>query len=208
LETKSRDYLRYLKDKEIQNLKARYVNHVKITRSGFLNTNQKEKLLRITKWGRNSTNQEIQKFFYDIREQTTAAIRDFQLLCEVLNEDQLEKIFLQKRKLIVQETKEKFTQTEYPITKLIKSLIPYPILIGATAHQEMEKIEKEQHWRKYILEDLVIECLLWYYNSGLFETDVEQDILFDAIDVISVKVLGEKRYHKTYDLFGQGIMIS
>ena len=208
METKSRDYLRYLKEKEIQNLKARYANHVKISRSGFLNTNQKEKLLRITKWGRNSTNQEIQKFFYDIREQATMGIRDFQLLCEVLNEDQLEKIFLQKKKLIIKETKEKFIRTEYPITNLIRSLLPYPILIGTTAHQEMLKIEKEQRWRKYIFENLVNECLLWYYNSGIFETDAELDIIFDAIDTISVKVSGEKRYHKTYDSFGSGITIS
>lgn len=208
METKSREYLRNLNEKQIQNLKARYANHVKITRAGFLNTHQKEKLLRISKWGRNSTNVEIQKFFYDIRERTANAIRDFQLLCEVLSENQLEKIFIEKRKLEIQETKEKFTHTDYPITKLIRTLIPYPILIGVKAKEEMQRIQKEQQWRQYILENLVIESLLWYYNSGLFKTDSELDIIFNAIDTISVKVSSEKHYHKSYDTMGGGIVIS
>jgi len=208
LESKARDYLRDLTDKEIQNLKARYANHVKISRSGFLNTNQKERLLRITKWGRNLTNPDVYRFFSDIRKQTASAIRDFQLLSEVLNEDQLEKIFIKTKEIDIPKSKKKFKSTSYPITELIKSIIPYPILIGSEAHKEMIKIEKEQHWRKYILEDLVIESLLWYYNSGLFETDAERDIIFNALDTISVKISGEKHYHKTYDSFGSGITIS
>ena len=99
MESKARDYLRDLSDKKIQNLKARYANHVKISRSGFLNTNQKERLLRITKWGRNSTNPDVYRLFSDIRKQATSAIRDFQLLSEVLNEDQLEKIFIKTEKI-------------------------------------------------------------------------------------------------------------
>lgn len=104
--------------------------------------------------------------------------------------------------------KKKFKFTSYPISELIKSLLPYPILIGSEAYIEMKKIEKEQRWRKYILEDVVIESLLWYYNSGLFETDAEQDIIFNALDTISVKISGEKHYHKTYDSWGSGITIS
>jgi len=208
MESKARDYLRDLNDTEIKNLKARYANHVKISRSGFLNTNQKEKLLRITKWGRNSTNTDVYRLYSDIRKQAASAIRDFQLLSEVLNEDQLEKIFIKTENIPIQKSKKKFKTTSYPISELIKSLIPYPILIGYTAHKEMKKIEEEQQWRKYILEDLVIESLLWYYNSGIFETDAEQDIIFNAIDTISVKISGEKHYHKTDEPFGSGITIS
>jgi len=206
LKTKSREYLRELNQTEIKNLKGRYANHVKSKRDGYLNTKQKERLLRIIKWGRDTTDRDITDFFYEIRERATTAIRDLQLLCEVLSENQLEKIFLKKD---VHPYEDKKLETiSYPISELMEALLPHPIFAREQTKEFMEKYMQERQWRKYILENLVIESLTWYFNSDLFKTNAQKQLLFNTIDAIQVNSSGKKSYDLDYKLGGKMSLIT
>lgn len=198
IKSKSREYTRELKEKEIKNLQSKYTSHVNSSRYGFLNKKQKEKLLKITKWGRDTTNREITDFYYEVREGAALAIQDLQLLCETLNEDQLEKIFLTKDTFSY--LNKKIKTINYPITQLIESLIPHQIFANQQTKEFMEKHMKERQWRKLILEDVVIAALLWYFHSGLFKTNAQQQLLFDAIDAIQVNSSGKKEFDLRHNL--------
>ena len=196
--SKTREYTRELKEKEIKNLQRKYTSHVNSSRYGFLNKKQKEKLLKITKWSRDTTNREIIDFYYEVREGAALAIQDLQLLCETLNEDQLEKIFLTKDSFYFHN--KKIETINYPITQLMESLIPHQIFANPQTKEFMERHMKERQWRKLILEDLVIESLLWYFHSGLFKTNAQQQLLFDAIDAIQVNSSGKKEFDLRHNL--------
>lgn len=196
--SKSREYTRELKEKEIKNLQNKYTSHVNSSRYGFLNKKQKEKLLKITKWGRDTTNREITDFYYEVREGAALAIQDLQLLCETLNEDQLEKIFLTKDTLYY--LNRKIETINYPITQLMESLIPHQIFAVPQTKTFMQQHMKEKQWRKLILEDLVIGSLSWYFHSGLFKTNAQKHLLFDTIDAIQVNSSGKKEFDLRHDL--------
>ena len=203
---KSSDYTRDLKSDEIKRLQAKYDAYLKRSkRSGFLPTETKKRLLRLTKWAKDTSNQEIYQFFSDIREHALSGLKDFQLLCETLNEKELEKVFTKEESYVFE--KKKIKNIRYPITELIKLLLPHPLFARPQTKEFMQSYMQEREWRKYILEDLVIESLLWYFNSGLFQTNSQQQILFDAIDAIQVNSSGKKEY-VLHTEFGGGMSIA
>lgn len=189
---KSSDYTRELTAKEIKLLQGKYNNHLNRTRKGFLERPMVERLLHITNWKRDTTDQDIYQYFYEIREHVKTALVDLQLICETLHEDQLQEIF----------GKNDATSITYPITNVLKSLIPYPLLFGSKAKEVMKKIEEKQQWRKYILEDVTIESLLWYFHSGIFKTELERNLIFDTIDAIQVRGTGKRQYSKIIERDG------
>ena len=186
---KSREYLRELKDDDIQNLKKEFKSHLKPPRDGFLNKKQKERLLRITKWPRDTSNRNVYDFFYEIRERAESSLNDLKLLCEVLNEKELESIFGNKS----------MASEDYPITKVLLSLLPESRTFRMKP-KEIEKLQKEQEWRKVILNELVLESLYWYFHSGLFETDAHTRLLADTMDAISVLSGGDHKIQTNYEV--------
>lgn len=122
--TKSREYIRELSSKEIDDLKERYKHHIKPIRKGFLNTDDKNILLQISRWSPHTADREVYDFFYDVRERAKSALLDLQILCDTLNEEQLQHIFGTKQKL---PTKDKF-----PITEVLSSLLPSKFSMEAT----------------------------------------------------------------------------
>ncbi|CUR52045.1 protein of unknown function [Nitrosotalea devaniterrae] len=64
---------------------------------------------------------------------------------------------------------------------------------------EVKKL-KEQEWRKIILEDVLVEILIWYFYSGIFKTNKEKEMIFDMIDQITVASSGIKRYELKKDM--------
>jgi len=190
---KSSDYTQDLTKKEIKDLQAKHVPFLKRSkRSGFLPTETKKRLLRLTNWGEDVTNQEIYQFFSDIREHALSGLMDLQLLCNTLNEKELEKIFGIKS----------MATDDYPITKVLLSLLPESRTFRMKP-KEIEKLQKEQEWRKFILHEVVVECLDWFANSGIFKTDIHERLLIDTMDAITTMSTGDKgimrRTYNTYD---------
>ena len=213
-----RKYLRKLSKEDSNRLKNKAKTRIKNRRNGFLTKDHVEKLSGITKFERGAHEGELSKYFFEIREKSHSALIDFQILCDSLTEEQLEEIFTKRT-----ETKfsgKSFVHTRYSITELMDSLIPFVIYppqltekelkIIRTEHpnfqiseplpdKQIETIQKEREWRKYFLEDMAIQILLWYFHSGLFKTNSQKQLLFDAIDTIQVNSSGEKSfdlYHK------------
>jgi len=190
---KYRAYTRDLDKKQIETLKSKYKEHAKVSREGFLNPSKKERLLHITR-GRDESNREISDFFYEIRERAKSAITDMQLLCDTLNEDQLEQIFGARESF----THEKQVMVgNYLIVNLLKSLIPYSFQFGKDKLTQEQL--KEREWRKHFLSELIVEGLLWYFHSGIFKSDSHLNLLFDALDTITVMSTGKKKYQRTVE---------
>jgi len=174
---KLREYTRELTKSEIQDLKTKYKSHIKATRDGFLNTKTKERLLHISKWSDRPSDREMYDFFYEIRERSKTAILDMQLLCEVLTENQLQSVFATKRYR---------PQAEdlYPISELLVAITSVNPVRGSS--KKKEQVKKEREWRKLVLEDLVVRGLSWYYNSGVFKTDLHRRLIKDTIDTLQI----------------------
>ena len=232
--TKASSYLRDLTQNEINDLQKKYEKHLRRTRGGFLENPVKERLLRITNWEEDVSNDAIYQYFYDVREHTKTAIGEMQLLCDVLNEEQLQMIFGTKQD-------KPLAEPLYPIVEVLSSLIPTRIQTDDTRDQinmlkreirirtegiakgkytkdnvkeeqrilEQQKVMlkkqeflledqevtlKEQEWRKLIFEDITIRFLQWYYDSGIFKTDIHRRIIIDTMDVISIMSSGKKLY--------------
>ena len=179
---KSSDYTRDLTKKEIKDLQAKYTPLLnRSIRSGFLPTEMKKRLLHITNWKDDTSNQEIYQFFSDIREHAFTGLMDLQLICDTLNEKELQRIFGTKP----------YVAADYPITKVLNSLLPSTTF--RLKKKEKEEIQKKQEWRKYILDEVVVEGLDWYVNSGLFKTDIHRRMLIDTMDAVTVMSTGDKR---------------
>ena len=229
---KIREYLRILSSNEKLNLNTLYKIRLNARRNGFLTLDHVKRLSGKQRWDRDTSNDDISKYFSEIREKAYSAFLDFQIMCSVLTENQLEEIFT------------KTGNDTYPFTDVLSTLLPtmLPLDIlnesikttkGAIESakidlasinnkdrinelnnwlsiniprskqtiSELEKqIEKlpEQEWRKFILEDLVIQCLTWYLKSGIFKTDSHRRLLDDVIDAITVMSSGKKRFSR-YD---------
>lgn len=179
--SKSRKYLREMSLGNAKTAQKAYKFHMKPHRDGFLGKNHKQKILRLKKW-RETSDREVFDFFYDIRERAKSALIDFNMLCEFLSEDQLKSIFTEQKKGVV---------GYYPLTLFLSALLPSPT--ARLKPKELEKLEKDQLWRKLVLEDLVLKALSWYDESGIFETDSHSRLLVDTMDAISIMSSGEKR---------------
>ena len=105
-----------------------------------------------------------------------------QLLCDVLTENQLQSVFATKRYR---------PQAEdlYPISELLVSITSEKNVKGSS--KKKEQMKKEREWRKLVLEDLVVRGLLWYYNSGVFQTDIHRRLIKDAMDTLQITSSGK-----------------
>ena len=117
-----------------------------------------------------------------------------QLLCDVLNEEQLEQIFGSKEEILTKDAK---LIGDYLIVNLLKSLIPYSDPFKRRKETDEDRQEKE--WRKHFIAELVSEALIWYFFSGIFKTDSHLNLIFDALDTITVMSTGKKRYQRTLE---------
>ncbi len=177
-----RSYLRELNQKEIKLLNKEYKKYVKPRNLGFLTVKQKELLLHLKHWEQETDKGDLSNFFFDIREKAKTAMKDFELLCDVLTEEQLELIFGKSK-----------IEEQSLFSKLLSKLLP-------TEEQSKKKkltkgarlLLKNKEWRKYLLSDMIIKGLSWYYESGIFRTHSHQRALEDSADAISIMVTGEK----------------
>jgi len=187
---KSSDYTQDLSKKEIKDLQTKYKPSLKRSkRSGFLPTETKKRLLHLKNWEKDTSNQEIYQFFSDIREHALSGMMDLQLLCNTLNEKELKKIFGTKPTAV----------EDYPITKVLLSLLPESRTLRMKS-KEKEKIQKQQEWRKIILNEVALETLYWYFHSGLFQTDAHTRLLAETMDAISVLSGGDHLIQTNYEV--------
>ncbi len=93
MDKKYRIYLRDLNKKEIKSLNSEYKEFVKPRNSGFLTTKDKEKFLHLKNWEKETNTDDLSNFFFDIRAKAKSAMKDFELICDVLTEEQLEMVF-------------------------------------------------------------------------------------------------------------------
>lgn len=156
---------------------------MKRSRGGFLSTEKRQRLLHITNWPEETQEDEIYRYFYDIREHAKAAIDDFRLLSEVLNEEEFQKIFGEK--MVDDQNRER-----YPISVLFEVLIPKTVHLKEGT--VVTEILKKQEWRKHVLDEITVKSLLWYVNSGIIQTDAHRRLLIDAADIIAVQSSGRK----------------
>jgi len=183
MDKKYRIYLRDLNQKGLKSLNSEYEEFVKPRNLGFLTTKHKEKLLRLRKWEQETDEGDVSNFFFDIREKAKSAMKDFELLCDLLTEEQLEMIF------------GKTKENKKPLfSKLLVKLLPVE---EKSKKKKMTKEDmlllKSKEWRKYLLSDIIVKGLLWYYKSGIFQTFAHQRAIEDTIDAVSVMVTGEKQ---------------
>ena len=192
---KNSEYTRDLEVNELRRIQNKHKHHLKSNRKGFLNTKQKSALLRISKAERGTRSDQIIGFFYEIRTKAESALKDLELLCDVLNEEQLEKIFLKKHPVKMENTQQQTIVTDNPIDSLIESLLPHPIFAEKKTQDEIDELLKDRQWRKYILENITVKSLHWYFSSGIFKTTAQKQIIFDALDAISVETTGKKKFY-------------
>ena len=93
---KNSKYLRDLTRKQIENINTKFVKYGKTKRNGFLTFSQKEILLRKKNLNQNRIENTNSDNFSQIRAKTASAMVDFQLLFDMLSENQLETIFGKK----------------------------------------------------------------------------------------------------------------
>lgn len=111
-ESKIREYLRIISTQDKPNLNKLYKTRKNTRRNGFLTLDHVERLTGNKRWERDTSNDDISKYFSEIREKAYAAFLDFEILCSVLTESQLEKIFTKSDKDV------------YPISEVLSSLLP------------------------------------------------------------------------------------
>ncbi|MCH7561071.1 MAG: hypothetical protein IIC67_06870 [Thaumarchaeota archaeon] len=168
---KYRQYSRDLSDKELETLRKKYSNHLKKSKGGILSDKQRKRLLGYKKKEHGTPDSD---FWWKIKHSIQDSIMDIQLLCDIASEEELKDIFGTKPT----------ASDEYPITKVLLSLLPESRTFRMKP-KEIEKLQKEQEWRKVILNELVLESLYWYFHSGLFETHVHTRLLAETMDAIS-----------------------
>ncbi len=186
-----RKYLRIIPQDEKKRLQNKAKQRLELRRNGFLTKDQVEKLSGLKKWERR-TNRDLSKYFSEVRAKSESALLDFKILFDALTEMELERILT--KTTTAELPKGKFSFTSYPITELLASLLPHPLYAEQKTQQEIEDIMTGKEWRKAFLEEMMVDGLAWYFYSGLCKTDAEKKILFDAIDMISVKSSGTKKY--------------
>ena len=181
MDKKYRLYLRDLNQKRLESLNSEYEEFVKPRNSGFLTTKDKEKLLRVKNWEQETVEADVYNFFFDIRAKAKSAMKDFELLCDILTEEQLEMTYGKTK-----------GNKESLFSKLLVKLLPVE---EKSKKKKMTKEDmlllKGKEWRKYLLKDIIVKGLLWYYKSGIFQTSSHQRAIEDTIDAVSVMVTGE-----------------
>jgi len=184
LDKKYSMYLRELKKNDLKSLNREYKEFIHPRNSGVLTTLDKKKLLRLKNWEQETNEDDLSNFFFDIRAKAKSAMKDFELLCDVLTEEQLEMIFGK----IKNDEKSLFSE-------LLAKLLPVK---EKSKKKKMTKesrtLLKSKEWRKYLLSDMIVNGLLWYYESGVFRTSSHQRAIEDTIDAVSVMVTGEKPF--------------
>lgn len=181
---KYRQYSRDLSKKELENLRSKYKTHLQESKGGFLSTKQRKRLLGFKKRERGTPDSD---FWWRIRKSTQDSIMDMQLICDRATEDELQEIFGEQEKI----------SGSYPITNLIKALLPYELFLQRfKSDKEIEEIQIKQHWRKFILEEVIIEGLSWYYYSGIFTTKSHLDIIVYVMDAISQMGTGSMKFER------------
>lgn len=163
---------------------------MKRSRGGFLEMPVKERLLRKTNWKKDASNKEISDYFYEIREHAKSALLDLHLLCDTLSESQLKEIFGTEEILFPR--KDQFTFSQYPISNLMQAILLHTPSIRKRSESEL----KERQWRKLFLEEIVIMCLDWYYNSGIFRADHQLNMIYDTMDLIALGSSGFKKVER------------
>lgn len=144
----SSDYTRTLTRNQIKDLQEKYEPVLKRSRGGFLEIPVKEKLLHITNWEKTVTSREVSQYFYEIREHAKTALNDLGLLCDVLNEEQLQLIF-GKNSL------PSSSKSEYPISNVLSTLIPERLQINDLEKRLWALDEEIQFREKRIQNDQV-----------------------------------------------------
>lgn len=112
--TKYREYARELTAKELNDLKTRYSEHLKLARGGFLSDKQRKRLLGIKKKERETPDSD---FWWRIKESIQDSMIDMKLVCDIASEKQLQEIFGSTMK------GKEFRDT-YPLTVVLSSLLP------------------------------------------------------------------------------------
>ena len=182
MDKKYRIYLRDLNQKGLKSLNSEYEEFVKPRNLGFLTTKHKEKLLRLRKWEQETDEGDVSNFFFDIREKAKSAMKDFELICDILTEEQLEMIFGKTKN----DEKSLFSE-------LLAKLLPVEEEFKKMEMTKEERVLLEsKEWRKYLLSDMIDKGLSWYYYSGIFRTFSHQRTIKDAIDAVSIMVTGEE----------------
>jgi hypothetical protein len=184
---KNSKYLRDLTRKQIENINTKFVKYGKTKRNGFLTFSQKEILLRKKNLNQNRIENTNSDNFSQIRAKTASAMVDFQLLFDMLSENQLETIFGKKDETTPRNPD--LIYSTYPISILFESLLP----------KSNDKNDETKQWRKLFMEEITMMCLLWYYNSGIVMTSAQREMLLDTIDAITIMSSGKKKIEKNPD---------
>lgn len=207
--TKSSKYTRELNEKEIKTLQTRYKGYLKRTRRGFLSTSEREKLLKIKKW--HESDGEIYQFFYDIRERAKTAFADLILLCDTLNEKEIENIFSNnysntELKKMPDGMSFELMEQYYRSYSVFKDVIRYVLQDRSTIKLSNIKLKKDfelfddDSWQAFLAHDLIRICLQFYKEHGFITTKAHERLTEEVEDMINVEVsrgINLKRHERT-----------
>lgn len=183
--SKTSTYTRDLSTTQIKELKEKYSDHLNRSRQGFLSMPVKQRLLKIKKMEREFTNEEKQRYFYDIREHAKSAFGDFLLLMDTLQDSQIKEIFegnnlstkeMQQFKQLRNETENKnFFQKLPTFLNMLNTLF-------------IEKGEQDDTWKAYMSYYVITTCTKFLREHDFISTKAHQRLLDEVEDMINVEI--------------------
>lgn len=184
---KYRQYSRDIKTKELDDLRKKYQKHLKSSKGGFLSAGQRKRLLGFKKREMGTSDSD---FWWRIKNSVKDSLIDMRLICDIASEEELKEIFGSKS----------MATEDYPLVKFFLSFLPQSYLRRDKGY--VIEIEEEKQWRKAVLDELIVDSLDWYVNSGLIKTDLQLRLIIDTMDTITVVSTGEKGImRKTVDAY-------
>lgn len=194
-----RIYTRNLTKTQKEKHKNKYDFLLRRSRSGYLTPKAKKRLLGITKTNFDRKNNS--QFFSDICEYAKTSFGDSILLFDILNHDQLEKIFatppfLSKSEELIKNkmSDDDFYQTRLTFLNLIDKIFTtetrkiHATRNGKITHQFNEPIEEDNLWRVYLSEMIIKICFRFLKEHRYIPTKAQWKLLDDIEEMINVEV--------------------
>lgn len=183
--SKTSTYTRDLSKNQIKELKEKYSDHLSRTRQGFLSMPVKQRLLKIKKMEREMTNEEKQRYFYDIREHAKTAFGDFLLLMDTLQDSQIKEIFEGQNLSLKEMNQLKQVKTNEDSTKFFQKLPSFLNLL-TTLFSEHE--EKDDSWKAYTSYYVVMACTKFLREHNFISTKAHERLLDEVENMINVEI--------------------
>lgn len=179
----SSTYIRELNKKQIKDLQAKYSEHLKQSRQGFLSMPVKKKLLRVTRFEKDEKSDQS-GFFYDIREHAKASFGDFLLLLDTLDDAQIQKIFESQMLSDKQLSNLRKITDPKDMQEFFEKLPNFLSMIN----QIFKDRTYDDTWQAYMSYYVIIICTRFLKEHGFVSTISHNRLLDEIEDMVNVEI--------------------